>query len=157
MSYLTLIHGQQTLVDEDVSLLLCAYDWYLVSGYATRSDGGQGQSIALHREIMGLSRGQTTKLVDHINGDKLDNRRINLRVCTRAQNAWNSVLYSTNTSGYKGVYPDTERPGYWRAAIRINGKPKNLGRYKTKEEAACAYERAVKEHRDEYSTFGLAR
>ena len=157
MSYLTLIHGQQTLVDEDVSLIFCAYDWYLVSGYATRSYGERGQSTTLHREIMGLVPGQRTKIVDHINGNKLDNRRANLRVCTTAQNAWNSVLYSTNTSGYKGVYPDTERPGYWRAAMRIDGKTKNLGRYKTKEEAAFAYEQAVKEHRDEYSTFGLAR
>ena len=60
-------------------------------------------------------------------------------------------------SGFKGVYTDNDRPGHWRASIRLNGKPKNLGRFKTKEQAAAAYALAVIQNRDEHATYGTAR
>lgn len=59
--------------------------------------------ISMHRQIMGLTFGDST-CVDHINGDRLDNRRVNLRVCTHTKNIHNSKLSKRNKSHAKGVF-----------------------------------------------------
>jgi len=78
--------------------------------------------------------------VDHKNGDPLDNRRQNLRLCTHAQNQHNTGLSCVNTSGFKGV---SKRGKRWKAQIRINGKQTYLGTYDTPEEAGAAYDAAA--------------
>lgn len=78
--------------------------------------------------------------VDHIDGNKSNNRIDNLRPASVSQNAWNSKKRVNNTSGYKGVSfnaPGRERP--WMASIGVNGKRKTIGRYETAEEAHQAY------------------
>jgi len=79
----------------------------------------------LHREIMNAEK---SVVVDHINGDKLDNRKQNLRICTQQQNTFNSKLPVTNNSGIKGVYWCNKRLK-WVAQISHNGKTIPLGRY----------------------------
>lgn len=86
-------------------------------------------------------------MIDHINGEKSDDRWENLREATRSQNLLNSKKPRSNTSGYKGV---TAFRGDWRAIIRINGKQKVIGRYKTKIAAHLAYVDAVKRHHGEF-------
>lgn len=71
-------------------------------------------------------------IVDHEDGNPLNNNPSNLRLATRTQNCYNSKLYSNNTSGYKGVSFDKDS-GKWLAQIRIDGKNKKLGRYATAE------------------------
>lgn len=82
-----------------------------------------------------------TKEVDHINLNKCDNRISNLREATRSQNAHNTAIVRTNTSGFKGV---SRLNGRWRAAIRYGGKRAYLGTFPTPEMAAAAYASAAK-------------
>lgn len=86
-----------------------------------------------------------TKVIDHINGNRLDNRIENLRDVTRQQNSWNLQKAKSNSkSGYLGVcWRPTKKK--WKAEIRINGKKVWLGHFATAEEASVAYQRAKKE------------
>ncbi len=81
--------------------------------------------------------------VDHINGDRADNRWCNLRVATRSQNMANTRIDPRNTSGSAGVTWDKSR-NKWRAQLRVNGKKTNLGRFDTREEAASKVEEAAR-------------
>jgi hypothetical protein len=81
-------------------------------------------------------------VVDHINGDGLDNRRSNLRLATVAQNAWNSKKRNPR-SGYKGVWFAKDKR-LWRAAIVCNRKRIHLGYFKNKIAAAHAYDAAAR-------------
>lgn len=83
-----------------------------------------------------------TDYVDHINGYRADDRLVNLRLANNSQNQANRGLMVTNSSGCKGVSFDRSR-NKWRASITVNGVTRNLGRYKTKEEAAAAYDNAA--------------
>lgn len=94
----------------------------------------RGHLIELQRFIM---QPPTGLCVDHINGDTLDNRRMNLRTCTHAANLRNGRLRTNNTSGVKGVYWDRAR-GLWNARIRVNYRTVHLGRFTTLEAAAHA-------------------
>lgn len=76
-------------------------------------------------------------ILDHINGDKSDNRISNLRLCSRVENQRNSSAIN-RTSKLKGV-SHNKKSGKWTAGIRVNGKYKYLGRYKTEEEAHAMY------------------
>jgi hypothetical protein len=88
-------------------------------------------------------------VIDHINGNPLDNSIVNLRECTQAQNAKNFKIKSVNTSGFTGVSFDKSR-NKWIAQGRYNGKKKNLGRFETKEQAAIAYASFAKSHYGEF-------
>lgn len=108
---------------------------------------GRHSMVRMHRIIMGVTDAHI--LVDHINGDGLDNRRSNLRICTKRQNACNQKLSSANKSGYKGVH--LSRHGNWYACIKSHGKTKKLGTYASKEAAAMAYNEAAVEMFGEFA------
>ena len=101
---------------------------------------------SIHRVVMDAPKGMD---VDHINGDPLDNRKQNLRICTRAQNSQNKKLRCDSKSGFKGVWE--RAPGRYLAYIGDPGTayPKKrrirLGTYPTAEEAARAYDAKAKE------------
>lgn len=138
------------LDEEDISKVL-ARNWsihWAPKPYLSTSDGVQGKRMFIHRFILGLSRGDG-KIVDHIDGDTLNNRKTNLRICTAEQNTWNRKMNKTNTTGYTGVWFN-RRINRWRASIGMNGKHVCLGHFKTIEEAGEAYEKAAKEHRGEF-------
>lgn len=82
--------------------------------------------------------------VDHKNGNGLDNRRDNIRLCTHQQNLMNRGPQPNCKSGYKGVYPTTNKKN-WRANIMLNDRQFWIGTFKTKEEAAEAYNKKSKE------------
>ena len=104
-------------------------------------------SLPMHRLIMDAPKGMD---IDHINGNPLDNRKSNLRICTRAENMRNRGAQKNNTSGYKGVGWCKHRKK-WHAQIKHNGKQIYIGRYKDKEEAARAYDAKAKELHGEYA------
>lgn len=100
----------------------------------------------LHRFIMNPP---ADMVVDHINHDKLDNRKSNLRICTIQENTWNSKKQITNTTGYKGVTRTHDNKYF--ASIKINKEWHYLGRYETAEEASKAYNKAAKELQGEFA------
>lgn len=106
-------------------------DGYLVSCYYFN---GRRRFVRFHRIVMKAKPGQ---FVDHINKDRADNRKQNLRCCNRSENARNRGLYSTNTSGVTGVFYDKEREK-WVASITYNHKRKLLGRFASKDDAIRA-------------------
>lgn len=105
--------------------------------------------VALHRIVASrmVSRPLTTKeLVDHINGNTLDNRRSNLRLATVKENTRNQQINKKNTSGYKGV-SWYRKDCKWIARIKVDGKTLYLGSFKNPEDAYAAYcEAAAKYH-----------
>jgi len=91
-------------------------------------------------------------LIDHIDGNFHNNRFSNLRLATRRQNQCNQKIRADNTSGAKGVTWDKNR-SKWLAQIQVEGKHLFLGRYKTKEEACDAYQKAAHRHHGEFARF----
>lgn len=108
---------------------------------------GSGKSLYLSRIIMSAPGGSN---VDHINGDTLDNRRSNLRVCSAAENQQNSGKYNNNKSGFKGVYW-ISRDKKWGASISKNGKRHYLGYFPDKKSAAIAYNNAAVEYHGSFA------
>lgn len=104
--------------------------------------------ISLHRFIMGGTY-KDGKVVDHINGDTLDNRKQNLRICTTAENARNGRTRKNN-SGYKGVCYIADKKKY-RARITRNYVTYTVGHYHTAEEAYAARCEALKEFHGEFA------
>ena len=96
---------------------------------------GKPKKLLMHRLIMNTPQGMDT---DHINHNKLDNKRSNLRICTTSQNMMNTCLSSKNTSGFKGVFWD-KRNKKWGAHIGYKKKTLYLGIFKNKINAAKAY------------------
>lgn len=87
----------------------------------------------MHRVIFAMHHGYLPDTVDHINGDRGDNRIENLRAANRFENQWNTAKPRNNTSGIKGLILD-KNTGKWRAQCRINGKL-HIKRFDTKQEA----------------------
>jgi hypothetical protein len=144
-----LTRGKVALVDDEDFDWLNQWKWYAQpnvfagkKAYAQRTQYISSENkvgVMMHRLIMGATRGLE---VDHINGDGLDNRRCNLRLCTRTENARNLRKSKANTSGYKGVSKYFNK---WQARLETNGKQVFVGLFPTIEEAARAYDAKAKE------------
>lgn len=98
--------------------------------------GTRKNEITMHRQITKAPKGMD---VDHINGNGLDNRRENLRVCTHAENLRNKIKSINNTSGYKGVWFNKVGKK-WIVHLYFDGKNHHIGQFDTKEDAAMAYD-----------------
>ena len=102
-----------------------------------------GVLLQFHRAAWAYVHGEWPQLqIDHINGDKSDNRIANLRLATFSQNNRNSKPKKDNRSGIKGLHYRADR-GVWRAVIQENGKLTHLGHFSKVEDAKAAYETAA--------------
>lgn len=131
------------IVDPEDWEVLNRYNWTCLDGYAFTAI--QNLRLPMHRMVLG-SEGFGQKLVDHINGDRLDNRKFNLRLASGSENSRNQGLAKNNTTGYKGVCKT--KHGTYRAQIQ-SSKDKfslQLGQFKTAIEAALAYDQASIKH-----------
>jgi hypothetical protein len=127
-----------------MEILLDSSDRHFLEQNVSLSKKGyvQVNGRLLHRLIMTCPPGM---VIDHIDGNKLNNKRNNLRVCTRQQNTFNSKRNAKNNSGYKGVYLHKQPGGrsLWRARIKINYKTIHLGLFEDPRDAGLAYDVAA--------------
>jgi hypothetical protein len=141
MKTIQLTKGKETIVDDDDFEYLSQFNWYCDNkGYACRGFQ-RHKKIFMHRVVNVTPTGFET---DHINRNKLDNRKCNLRSCTNTENQVNKNLNKNNTSGYKGVC-FSKRKGLWQAYVSVNHSVKWLGYFDNPIEAAKAYDKQVLE------------
>jgi hypothetical protein len=131
--------GHYALVDAEDFEWLNQWKWYLANGYATRVE--KGKVISMHRQIMQPPKGM---LVDHINHEKEDNRRINLRICTWQENMYNRSKRRGSVSRFNGV-TYRKRSRKWIATVWFKGKHIWSQAFDDEVEAARAYDRKAVE------------
>ena len=118
---------------------------------------GRKVYLKVHRVIYYMHHKRNPLIVDHINGNPLDNRIENLRSCTQQQNTWNSKLSKNNKSGHSGVW-FCKRHNNWIAYITINYKKKHIGCFAKKEDAILARKRYEEKMWGQYShEYGRAK
>lgn len=143
-------HGQVALVDDDDYDWLNQWSWYLSSnGYARRTlprPRRTATTIAMHRQILNAAPGT---IVDHIDGNRLNNQRKNLRIVLPWQNRTNSRPRA-KSSRFKGVHWDSKGKE-WRASISVNRKMFQIGRFVREADAARAYDAAARVHFGEFA------
>ena len=150
MKKMKLNKGKVALVDDEDFEYLNRWKWHINdNGYAVRTKYTklgfkkyEMKRIYMHREVNNTLDGFQT---DHINQNRLDNRRINLRMANNQQNAFNASLSKANTSGTKGVSWSNERKK-WCAYIHFNNKAIPLGRFLDIKDAIFARKQAEKKY-----------
>ena len=159
MKSIPLTKGKVALVDdEDYDRVVAQGKWSAVRGrndtwYAQRRPraNGKRKPVYMYRFILGIT--DPTIEVDHEDHDGLNNRRYNLRSCSRRQNSWNMGKQATNSSGFKGV--DRFKGSSWRARISTKERIVELGLFATAKDAAHAYDVAAEKYHGEFASFNF--
>lgn len=156
-AWIKLTKGYCALISAEDTDLLAQNTWTAFCGaggkvYAARkawvAGTGKADTVLLHRVVAAPPAGM---VVDHINRDTLDNRRLNLRTCLQAQNTKSRIgSRRSGSSSFKGVCFD-KQTGRWRASIAPNRTTINIGRFDTQEDAARAYDKAALLHFGEFA------
>lgn len=134
------------LVDDEDFEYLSKFTWYAhTTGYVTTSI--KGKTILMHRFIM---QPKKNFIIDHRNRNKLDNRKINLRICSQSQNLSYKIKSEGTTSIYNGVHYDKDR-NKWSATIKINKSNVFIGRFDKQRHAAIARDIWAKELHGEFA------
>lgn len=145
-------------VDENDFAELSQYKWYLTAqGYARRTlyipETKGAEYLTMHRQIMNAEKGQQ---VDHIDGNKLNNRRANLRFCSFSTNLYNSQKRKGQAaSKYKGVCFDKRR-NRWRAGIQVENRRINLGSFENEVTAARVRDGAALYYHKEFARLNFS-
>lgn len=155
MKEIQLTQGKITLVDDEDYERVSQYKWFAHKENIRFYAWGRinKKIIKLHRFIMNIHNPKI--LVDHINGNGLDNRKENLRFCSASQNNFNRKPIK-NISGYKGVRKELKSKN-WSARIYMNYKEKYLGSFITKEDAAKAYNEAAIKYFGEFANLNIIK
>ena len=154
-----LTQGKVALVDDNMFEYLSQWKWYVYKCgnkfYAARNikiSKGKIRLILMHRFI---TDNKNTKMhTDHINGNGLDNRIINLRICTHSQNSINRGAPINNKTGYKGVSYD-KKSNKFKAQIRVNKKNITLLTTNNLIDAARAYNQAAQKYHGEFAKLNI--
>ena len=159
MKTISLNKDKYTLVDDEDFEYLNNLKWCVSTyGYAGKSQYIKNENKKATYTYISLARfllesygtDLTNKQIDHINLNKLDNRKSNLRTATRSQNKSNTKKRKDNTSGYKGVIW-SRKDKRWEAKIGVNQHKKHLGRFLDKKDAAKSYNTAATKYFREYA------
>jgi hypothetical protein len=146
MKTIQITKGKSTTVDDDMFEEFSKYKWQNTKGYATRAvkNGERKITWRMHWSVIG--KPNKGFVVDHINGNKLDNRRENLRIVNTTQNNLNrSTLSKNNKSGLLGVsYKKSHKS--WVAQLQMNGKSILQKHFKNKEDAQKCYLQAKQKY-----------
>lgn len=162
MKAINLTKEMVSIVDDNVYDEISKYKWYCSVGYAMcdlrrtkKNVPYKGQQLMMHRLVMMLNGHDLNgKYVDHINGDRLDNRYVNLRICTQAQNSYNAGKKKIGCSVYKGLFIDKRRPNSinkWGIQIKINYKSNHIGFINDEVLAAKIYDSVVRYYHKEFA------
>lgn len=153
MKEIQLSQDKVALVDDEDYDWLNQWKWYICTqkktSYVLRIK--ERKTILMHRQIMNAQKGE---LIDHKDGNGLNNQKSNLRKCTRSQN--NANRHSFGSSKYLGVCKATHTDNgkiyiYWHANIKKNQEPICLGIFKSEIDAAKAYDKKAKELHGEFA------
>lgn len=159
MKIIPLTLGYSAIVDDADHAAVSQWNWralvrkssFSTRVYAVRFERGTKRTIMLHRE---LSNAPVGMVVDHINGNGLDNRRDNIRVCTHSQNLANQSIKGTSQSRLKGVARFRNK---WKVTITSNGKVYYLGVYTDPISGALAYDEAAIRLHGEFARLNFPR
>lgn len=152
MKNINLSKNKIAIIDDDDFINVSKYKWFFHSkGYACRNErvGKKKNNCFMHRFILGAKNGEQ---VDHINRNKLDNRKVNLRICSNSQNQMNSKLRKDNTSRCKGVSWHKIHKK-WQSKIFFNGKDYWLGYFHDKKDAIKIYKKEAMRLFGEFANF----
>lgn len=148
MKEIPLTQGKVAIVDDEDYEYLSQWKWFAEATknearwYAARNYGEHKGLLRMHRAI--FLPNKVDLVIDHVDGNGLNNQRFNLRYCSFAENRRNNSLYSNSTSGYKGVSWH-KRDRKWRANITVQSAQVSLGYFDSPEEAYKVYcEAAIK-------------
>lgn len=146
MKKIKLAQGKAILVDDEDYVFVKRFSWCLLKAPRGLCFYARNRKLGLlHRFIMGYPR----KSVDHVNGDGLDNRKENLRLCTYLENSRNRKVPKGK---YKGVFARSNAVGVsYFAYIRTEGRQIHLGTYGTAAEAALAYNKAASKYHGNFA------
>jgi hypothetical protein len=153
-----LTQGKVAIVDDDDFEYLNQWKWFAnkMKGkfYVGRSitvSKNKKIRISMHRFIM---KPEKCMVIDHLDGNPLNNQKNNLRICTRAENMRNYKLPVNNTSGFKGVYWH-KITSKWMAYICFNNKIFHLGLFHVLKDAARAYNAAALKYHGEFANLNI--
>ena len=149
MKLVKLTQNKEAFVDDEDYEYISKWKWYYKQGYACRNipDNGKQKTVLMHTCIIHCPM---YKDIDHINRNKLDNRKSNLRIATRSQNCANMKKDDNCKSIYKGVTWHSIN-NKWRARIGVNYKRIHLGLFENEIDAAKAYNDAAKKYFGKYA------
>lgn len=149
MKQIPLTKGKFALVDDEDFELLSKYKWHCSGGYASRVI-----RIFMARQIMDEPQGM---IVDHRDGNPLNNQKSNLRICNAAQNTANARKSANRKSIYKGVSTNNSAIKPWAAAIQVEGKVRTIGYFAEERHAAMAYDIWAKAIFGEYARLNFKK
>jgi len=158
---LELSQGGKALVDEEDYSRVARYKWRRINKgglryavHSFRRGPEETKNIYLHRMLLQLPAGRERLEVDHINGNGLDNRKANLRICSRSENMMNQRPRHGLSSSYKGVWWH-KRAEKWYSGIMVGKKNFHIGCFIEEEEAARAYNVAAQEHFGDFARLNI--
>ena len=152
MKEIPLTRWQVALCDDEDFDSLVQHSWYAHWSKTSQCFYAisriNGKLVRMHRWLFGLTQG---KEIDHVDGNGINNQRLNLRLCSRSQNMANTRLRVNNTSGYKGV--DLHQcTGKWRALIQVQHKRIHIGLFCSATEAALAYDKVASQYFGQFAS-----
>lgn len=150
---IALTQGKFAIVDDEDYEEISLFKWHAALRWrtwyaerATPKSEGLARTTSIHRQLLNPG----SSFIDHINGNGLDNRRENLRLCDSRTNTYNRQKHMNCSSLFKGVYLH-KASGMWRAQIKLNGIRRSLGAFKLEIEAALAYDKAARDSFGEFA------